>query len=158
MSDHIQAVTHDLLVRELCKVTEWDILGIYLGLDESEITEIERDHQSNARRRIAMLAKWIEKDVNVSWEKVIDALECLSQITLANQLKEKYCTSELNSPSAGPKPAESSHEKELMVDRQEFLEMEDLERKYLQLVLEAESAVEEANPPVRKISRFHNVL
>ena len=39
-------VTHNLLVRELCKVTEWDVLGIYLGLDESEITEIERDHQS----------------------------------------------------------------------------------------------------------------
>ena len=28
MSDHVQAVTHDLLVRELCKVTEWEsILG-----------------------------------------------------------------------------------------------------------------------------------
>ena len=25
------------------------------------LTEIERDHQSNARRRIAMLGKWIEK-------------------------------------------------------------------------------------------------
>ena len=64
MSDHVQAVTHQLLVRDLCKVTEWEVLGIYLGLDESEITEIERDHQSNARRRIAMFAKWLEKDVD----------------------------------------------------------------------------------------------
>ena len=40
-------------------MTDWDVLGIYLGLDESEITEIERNHQSNARRRIAMFAKWI---------------------------------------------------------------------------------------------------
>ena len=75
MSDHVQAVTHDLLVRELCRVTEWDVLGIYLGLDESEITEIERDNQSNARRRIAMLAKWMEKDVDASWKKMTDALE-----------------------------------------------------------------------------------
>ena len=90
MSDHIKIeVTHNLLVRELCKVTEWDVLGIYLGLDECEITEIERDHQSNARRRIAMLAKWMEKDVDASWEKVINALESMSQIRLANQLKEK---------------------------------------------------------------------
>ena len=84
MSDHVQTVTHDLLVRELCKVTEWDVLGIYLGLDESEIAEIEHNCERDARRRIAMLAKWMEKDVDASWEKVIDALESLSQIRLAN--------------------------------------------------------------------------
>ena len=32
-------LSHRLLVRELCKVTEWDVLGIYLGLDESEIRD-----------------------------------------------------------------------------------------------------------------------
>ena len=157
MSGHKQAVTHDLLVRELCKVTEWDVLGIYIGLDESEITEIERDHQSNARRRIAMLAKWMEKDVDASWEKVIGALECLSQIRLANQLKEKYCTSESNPPASPAKPAESSPEaeRELTVNREDFLEMETLGDKYLQLVMEAESAVEESNPaPSKKLKRF----
>ena len=61
MSDHIQAVTHDLLVRELGQVPQWDILGTYLGLSESEITEIELDNQSTARRRLVMLNKWIEK-------------------------------------------------------------------------------------------------
>ena len=160
MSDHVEAVTHDLLVRELCKVTEWDVLGIYLGLDESEITEIERDHQSNARRRIAMLAKWMEKDVDVSWEKVIDALESLPQIRLANQLKEKYFgTSESNLPAtaAGPKaPAESSPEKELMVDRQESIaqEIEEIEEKYLLLVTNVEAVMAEANPSLIKLKRF----
>ena len=66
MSDRVQAVMHNLLVRELCKVTEWDVLGIYLELDQSEITEIENDNQSIACRRIAMLKKWIEKDINAS--------------------------------------------------------------------------------------------
>ena len=143
-------------MRELCKVTEWDVLGIYLGLDESEITEIERDHQSNARRRIAMLAKWMEKDVDASWEKVIEALKCLSQIRLANQLKEKYCTSESNPPAiaADPKPAEPSPEKELTINRKDFLEMETLGDSYLLLVMEAESAVEESNPPMKKLKRF----
>ena len=82
------AITHNLLVRELCKVTEWDVLGIYLGLDESEITEIERDHYDTACRRLVILNKWIEKDVNASWEKVIDALKSMSQIRLANQLRK----------------------------------------------------------------------
>ena len=120
-------LTHDLLVLELKEVRKWDVLGIYLGLEESEITEIERDHHSNARRRIAMLEKWMEKDVNASWEKVIDALESISRIRLAYRLKKKYCTSESNPPDT--KPAESSFEKELIVDRQELIvdEIEELE-------------------------------
>ena len=157
MSDHVQAVTH-YLVRELCKVyvTECDV-GIYLGLNECEITEIERDHQSNAGRKIAMLAKWLEKDVNASWEKFIEALECLSQIRLANQLKEKYCTSESNPPADGPKPsAKSSPKKDLMVDRQELIaqEIENLEEKYLLLVTNAESAMAEVNPSQIRLKRF----
>ena len=159
MSDRIvQTVTHDLLVRELCKVTEWDVLGIYLGLDESEITEIERDHKRNARRRIAMFAKWMEKEASPCWERVIDSLESMSQIRLANQLKEKYCTSESNPPAtaAGPKPAESSPEKELMVDRQELIvrEIEDLGEKFLLLVTKVESAMTEANPSPLNLKRF----
>ena len=156
MSDHERAVTHDLLVRELSQVPQWDVLGTYLGLDESEIEVIERDHHDTARRRLVMLSKWLEKDVNASWEKMIDLLKSMSQIRLANQLKEKYCTSESNPPAtaAGPKSAESSPEKELMVDRKEFFKMEDLSQEYLQLVLDAESAVEESSPPSKKLRRF----
>ena len=158
MSDHVRAVTHDLLVRELGQVPQWDVLGTYLGLDESEIEVIERDHHDTARRRLVMLSKWMEKDVDASWEKVIDSLKSMSQIRLANQLKEKYCSSESDplaiSAVSPAKPAESSPEKELMVDRREFLEMETLGDDYLQLVMEAESAVEESNPPLKKLKRF----
>ena len=42
-----------------------------------------------------------------------------------------------------------------MVDRQEFLEMETLGDNYLQLVMEAESAVVlESDPPLKKLKRF----
>ena len=154
MSDHVRAVTHDLLVRELSQVPQWDVLGTYLGLDESEIEVIERDHHDTARRRLVMLSKWIEKDVDASWEKVIDSLKSMSHIRLANQLKEKYSTSESNPPAAGPKPAESSLERELTVNRKNFLEMETLGDNYFQLVMEAESAVEESDPPLKKLKRF----
>ena len=158
MSDHVLAVTHDLLVQELSQVPQWDVLGTYLGLDESEIEVIERDHHGTARRRLVMLSKWMEKDVDASWEKVIDSLKSMSQIRLANLLKEKYCSSDSDplaiSAVCPAKPAESSPEKELMVDRQEFLEMETLGDDYLQLVMEAESAVEESDPPLKKLKRF----
>ena len=158
MSDHVQlqAVTHDLLVRELGQVPQWDILGTYLGLSESEIQVIERDHHDTARRRLVMLNKWMERDVNASWEKVIDALKSISQIRLANQLKEKYCTSETNLPTSdtGSKQAVSSPEKEMSVSRVDFHEMEALGDRYLQLVMEVESVMEESNPPLKKLKRF----
>ena len=66
--DSDRVISHELLMRELCKVVDWDVPGIYLGLDENEIIEIERDYQSNVRRRrIEMLAKWMNKDVDASW-------------------------------------------------------------------------------------------
>ena len=161
MSDHVYvraAVTHDLLVRELSQVPQWDVLGIYLGLDESDIEVIERDHHDTARRRLVMLSKWSEKDVNASWEKVIDSLESMSQIRLANQLKEKYCISESNplATAAGPKPADSSPEKELMVDRKELIarEIEEIEERYLLLVTSVHSAMAEADPSLIKLQMF----
>ena len=123
-------------MKALQSITEWDVLGIYLGLDESEITEIERDHHSNARRRIAMLAKWMEKDVTdkagtpTEGRKVLHAL--LSQIHLLLLLA----------------PSQPS----LILG--DFLEMETLGDNYLQLVIEAESAVEESNPPLKKHKQF----
>ena len=64
--DSDRVISHELLMRELCKVVDWDVLGIYLGLNKNEIIEIERDYQSNVRRRrIEMLAKWMNKDVDI---------------------------------------------------------------------------------------------
>ena len=158
----VRRVTHNLLVRELCQVVHWDVLGTYLGLEESEITEIERDHQSNARRRIVMLAKWKEKDVDASWQKVIEALKSMSQTVLASKLEEKYCTSEstpLPASPAGPmaEPKVASPEKELLIDRQELIakKIEHLEDKYLLLKTDAESAMQaEASTSSLKLKRF----
>ena len=155
---------HNLLVRELGQVVNWDELGTYLGLEDSEIREIERDHQSTARRRIVMLAKWIEKDVDASWEKVIEALKSISQTVLALKLEDKYCTSEatpaLPSAAAGPpnlKVVTAPDEIELLVDRQESIaqKIEDLEQNYLQLVLKVETAMRaEASQSSLKLKRF----
>ena len=156
MSDCVQTVSHNLLVRELSTVTAWDVFGTYLGLDESEIEVIEHDHNDTARRRIVMLDRWMKKDVNASWEKVIDSLNIMSQFRLANQLKEKYCISASNPPAAAGPIAESSSEQELMVDRQEQIacEIEDLGEKYLLLVTSIESTLLEVNPPPLKLKRF----
>ena len=146
-----QAVTPELLVRELGQVTQWDILGTYLGLEENEIEEIERDHQHNARRRIAMFSKWFEKDPHASWEKIIDALQCMLKVRLANQLKEKYIS--CATPLVRRGPLDSSANRELTIDKDERI-VREIVALGEELVEKAEAALEAVNPPPRKLKRF----
>ena len=156
MSDQAatQPVSHALLIRELGKIPQWDILGFYLGLDDSEIEVIERDYRDTARKRLEMFGKWINKDVDVSWEKVIEALERMSQNKLANRLRERYTS--LSPLLTCTDPCLDASNIELTVDKEAKVvhEIEALGERYLQLVMEAESAVEEANPPLKKLKRF----
>ena len=92
MSDHVSKLTTDLLIHELKDVTGWEYLGFYLGFGMADIKEIEQDHPDTARRRMEMLDRWMRKEVSPSWEMVIEALEKMSELRLAHQLREKYCT------------------------------------------------------------------
>ena len=109
MSDNVDAsVDLHLLVKELHEVTEWYTLGALLGLTENEIKEIEQNHHETARRRMAMLSKWVKKDKNPSWLKIITALEEISETSLANQLREKYTAT--HQPRLSAKPDEQVSE------------------------------------------------
>ena len=94
MSDRVSTLATDLLVKELKEVAEWQTLGLYLGLSMTEIKEIEQDYSDAARRRMAMLDKWTRKENSPTWLKVIEALEHMSEVRLANQLRNKYCCTE----------------------------------------------------------------
>ena len=84
-----QIIKVDLLLQEL-KNVEWDTLGTHLGLSQSEIKDIERDHQNTGRRRIMMFDLWLRKEENPSWVNIIAALVEMSETRLASQLRKKY--------------------------------------------------------------------
>ena len=158
MSDNVASV--DLLVRELCELAEWYTLGAYLGLTENEIREIEQDHHETARRRLAMLSKWVKKEANPSWAKIVSALERMSEMSLANQLREKYIRIRSNqvqpaaATASGMEPAalivasaDTAGEQSMTimkVDRKELVvrKLEEVEEKYLELIVVTESALE----------------
>ena len=145
------------LVQEL-KDVDWDILGTYLKLSESEIKEIERDHQATARRRIVMLDKWLKKEDNPSWMMITAALEQMSENYLARQLKKKYlCQQDKNPPmTRRSDTSERASEKVLKLDRKDLVarELESLKETHLQLRDSGETALEAVNPSSRKLKRF----
>ena len=150
-----------LLVREL-KDVKWDTLGTCLGLSQGEIEEIECDHQNTARRRIVMFEKWLSKEENPSWEKMVAALEDMSENNLASQLRKKYVYQQQpreESQTASPKATDDQQATErvvLKVDKQDQVarELENLEKKYLQLVINARSTMEGANLSVIVLESF----
>ena len=154
----------DLLLQEL-KNVEWDTLGTYLGLSQSEIRDIERDHQNTGRRRSEMFDLWLRKGENPSWVKIIAALEKMTETRLASQLKKKYQQTRLGNGENRPATTRTSEEptdqqvateRVLKVDRKDQVarELESIKDDYAQLVMSAESALETANPSPRQLNRF----
>ena len=156
MSDNKKALSINLLVEELSGVTEWCTLGLFLRLTENEIKEIEQDHEGTARRRMAVLNKWLKKETDPSWLIIISALEKMSEMSLANQLRKKYekpamkCDAEPTDNLSVSKPVVLKiNAKEILVS-----ELEDIESKYLRLIVETESAMETCNPSQIQLKRF----
>ena len=163
MSKHeVKTLETGLLVRELRDV-EWDTLGTYLGLSQGEIKEIEGNYQNIGRRRIEMFQKWLSKEVNPSWEKVIAALEDMSENSIASQLRKKYVYQQqprdecqTDSPKAATDDQQVTEKVVLEVDKQDQVarELESLEKKYLRLVIDARSTMEAANLSVIELESF----
>ena len=152
MSDNKKALAINLLVEELTGVTEWYTLGLFLGLTENEIKEIEQDHEGTARRRMAVLNKWLKKETDPSWLIVISALERMSETSLANQLKKKYEKPAMSCDAESTDNLSVSKPVVLEIDR--MRELEDIEKKYLRLIVETESAMETCNPSQVQLKRF----
>ena len=160
MSDNKKALSINLLVEELSGVTKWYTLGASLGLTENEIEEIEQDHDGTARRRMAMLSKWIKKETDPSWLVIIAALEKMSETSLANQLRKKYARDEklAKTCSADPITDEANEPKEVIIkmNRKEMIgrKLEDVEKRYLRLIVETESAMKQVDPSAEQLNRF----
>ena len=151
MSDSVDSPTVDQLVQELNEVTEWQSLGNFLGLSMSVIKEIDRDSHDTASKRLAMFDKWLRNEVKPSWEKVIEGLEKMSELRLANRLKNQYC--EEQEKETNEKPLA---ERELKIDRSETIaqKIEEFGANYLKLVMRTESTLEDTHPSSRNIKRF----
>ena len=147
----------DLLLQEL-KNVEWDTLGTYLGLSQSEIRDIENDHKNTGRRRVEMFDLWLRKEENPSWVKILAALEKMSETSLVIQLRKKYQqqpNDEMTKLTSEDLEQQTAT-RVLKVDREDQVtrELESIKKMYAQLVMSAESALETANPSPRQLKRF----
>ena len=76
------------LMNEMSTVSQWYLLGIYLGVDLTALETVEADHQKTEDRRTHTLIQWW-KHVTPTWSAVVKALVGIGRGRLASQLAEK---------------------------------------------------------------------
>ena len=70
-------------------MTEWYQLGVQLKLPIARLEEIEKDYTENKRRKTEVLIWWL-RNVQVSWEKLVCALEKMGGYNnVVQKLKKK---------------------------------------------------------------------
>ena len=78
-----------LLVRSVAKVNDWFTLGVYLGLEKTDLNDIHTTYHMNGvnRLKIEMFDKWLKRCPTASWDDVIDALIDLDEVTAADRVR-----------------------------------------------------------------------
>ena len=78
------------LVQELEPIKEWFTLGLYLGLKDDELREIEADHRYLQRCKHEVLSRWLRKGHNCTWKGVVEVLIQMGELVMADKIKLNY--------------------------------------------------------------------
>jgi len=78
------------LVQELEPIKEWFTLGLYLGLKDDELREIEADHCHLLRRKSEVLSRWLRKGHSCTWRRVVEVLMQMGEMVVADIIRLKY--------------------------------------------------------------------
>ena len=106
-----------------------------------------------------MLDKWLRKQEDPSWMSIIEELENMSEMSLANKLRKKYMLLS-HQPAADVCLAETQltiSNVLLEVDRSDPIpvDMEELRDMYYDLVTETETDLESVKPKIKRFSQVH---
>ena len=81
------------LTRALRNVTDWETLGIWLGVEKSKIDEIaQRRSRDPHHCKMDLLAYWLDSTPDASWEGVATVLEEMGMQRVAEEVRTDYCS------------------------------------------------------------------
>ena len=92
---HLLDLDRSFNLREICfelnqAAHTWFKIGIQLGVPRHKLKEFEKDSDPLS----AVVDYWLKgnvKDVPVSWKPIVEALEYVGEMSLADTIRMKYC-------------------------------------------------------------------
>ena len=85
-------------MNEMSTVSQWYLLGVYLGVDLSTLATVKADYDNTKERRSHTLIQWWSH-VTPTWSVVVKALVGIGRVKLAGQLAAKYGMAVVNLPA-----------------------------------------------------------
>ena len=79
------------LSSELSTVSKWYQLGIRLGLQPSQLRQIEQEVPTDIdRRKTEVVDLWLQSTPGASWRHIVTALREMGDLTTAERIELKY--------------------------------------------------------------------
>ena len=97
----------DVLVA-LQDVTEWQDLGIYLGLPDATIRQIASHHDVMGHKRM-MISEWLKYDTEASWKKLASTLTFMRKNIIADDIRRQYVPEATTHNMRGSSTKERAH-------------------------------------------------
>ena len=79
---------------ELKTVANWCLLGINHGVPIHELSRIEQAYRGSERKKLQMLDLWLQRSHAPSWREVVNALELMGEMRVAERIQQKYIRGE----------------------------------------------------------------
>ena len=86
------SLTVDVFLEATKNENDWSTLGIFLKVPQSELKAIEEEKSTVLHRKTELFLRW-SKISKPNWSDLISALHKMSNISLADELTEKYLKS-----------------------------------------------------------------
>ena len=72
--------------------SKWEILGLVLRVEPSELEKIEKEHQKDCSKCLLETLKWWLRNIlNCSWSSVAEALKKIEYKMLAEKVLKTHC-------------------------------------------------------------------
>ena len=82
------------LSNALDSVVDWHSLGVKLGLEDHELSAIEKNFRGDiARCKHEVLSRYLRNDKLPTWKAIIDALHLMGEHTVASKIQGRHCSS-----------------------------------------------------------------
>ena len=142
-------------LEETAEVTDWYMLGLYMGVPQKDLAQIEKQSssQGSARCRAELFGVWMKRTPNASWELIAAALGKLGETVLAEKIRSR-CVMLVSSSQAG---LVASSTVRVVIDKSLVVRFSTVEREFASLVTNLKMSLKKNNVSLKELECFLDI-
>ena len=139
-------------LEETADVTDWYMLGLYMGVPQKDLTYIEKQSsgQGSARCRAELFGVWMKRTPNASWELIAAALVKLGETVLAEKVRTRCA-------ALVPSKSSASSTVRVVLDESLVVDLSTLEREFAFLVTNLKMTLKGTKVSLKELESFLDI-